>query len=382
MISGDAAGPSSSNATAFAGATYISAPALLPAYQSPARARATPPAPHVVYSLQAPAAPGLPPPVHQQQKQQQQPVALYDFGNMVAPPAVAAPTMSATSGHQPPPQFTLNNQQQQHMFAPWRQGDWMGRRRETRPTMLSFQQPPAIETPVAGGHTNFGDAAVAHLQSQNVGAQSEPADSFDDVLRAMMEMDGTFPRPYYAPAKDKLLAATQAALGNGNRSNYNAGSFMVKDMNGGNNSASFMAPQDPAAPTAGNQVELGAPALYRSLLESPPGPSAMFNGNGDMAAMIPSNDENAMLSLGALRNFDDDVPIMHPEGQQVAAADSTAAANATGIMSNGGEESGGLGPNWNMGAAADDGLDMLEEYLMDNNASDFLLPKDMNNGHQ
>jgi hypothetical protein len=39
-------------------------------------------------------------------------------------------------------------------------------------------------------------------------------------------------------------------------------------------------------------------------------------------------------------------------------------------MLNGGE-SGGLGPNWNMGAA-DDGLDMLVEYLKDDNASDFL----------
>jgi hypothetical protein len=35
-----------------------------------------------------------------------------------------------------------------------------------------------------------------------------------------------------------------------------------------------------------------------------------------------------------------------------------------------------------MGAAYDDGLDMLEEYLLDANASDFLLPQDMNNGHQ
>jgi hypothetical protein len=50
-------------------------------------------------------------------------------------------------------------------------------------------------------------------------------------------------------------------------------------------------------------------------------------------------------------------------------------------MSNGGE-SGGLGPNWNMGAAVDDGVDMLEEYLVDHNAYDFLLPQDMNNGHQ
>jgi hypothetical protein len=72
---------------------------------------------------------------------------------------------------------------------------------------------------------------------------------------------------------------------------------------------------------------------------------------------------------------------MHPEGQQVAAADSTTATNATGIMSNGGE-SGGLGPNWNMGVATDDGVDMLEEYLVDHNASDFLLPQNMNNGHQ
>jgi len=254
---------------------------------------------------------------------------------------------------------------------------------------------------MAGGDTTFGasptgatdagaygDAAVAHLQSPNVGAQ--PADSFDDVLRAMMEEmneSGTFPRSYYAncsaealmaPATDKL-PAMQAALGRGNCSNYNAGSFMVTDVNG-SNSASFMAPQDPAVPT-GNQMELGAPDIYGSLVESP-GSSAMFNGNGDMAAMFPSDqcDENAMLSLDALWNFDDDVP-MHPEGQQVAAADSTTATNATGIMSNGGE-SGGLGPNWNMGAAADDGVDMLEECLVDHNASDFLLPQDKNNGHQ
>jgi hypothetical protein len=68
----------------------------------------------------------------------------------------------------------------------------------------------------------------------------------------------------------------------------------------------------------------------------------MFNWNGDMAAMFPSDqyDENTMFSLDALWNFDDDVP-MHPEGQQVAAADSTTAANATGSMSNG-EESGGF----------------------------------------
>jgi hypothetical protein len=100
-----------------------------------------------------------------------------------------------------------------------------------------------------------------------------------------------------APATDKL-AATQVALGSGNCSYYNAGSFMVTDVNGGN-SASSMAPQDPAVPT-GNQVELGAPNIYGSL--GSPRPSAMFNGNGDMAAMFPSDqyDENAMLSLDAL----------------------------------------------------------------------------------
>jgi hypothetical protein len=100
MISVDAASPSSSHVAAFAGASNISALALLPLYQAPARARATSPAPHVVYSAQAPA-PGLPPVHHQQQ-----PVALYNFGNMVAPPA-GVPTMAATSGHQLP-QFTLN----------------------------------------------------------------------------------------------------------------------------------------------------------------------------------------------------------------------------------------------------------------------------------
>jgi hypothetical protein len=59
----------------------------------------------------------------------------------------------------------------------------------------------------------------------------------------------------------------------------------------------------------------------------------MFNWNGDMAAMFPSDqyDENTMFSLDALWNFDDDVP-MHLEGQQVAAADSTTAANATGTL--------------------------------------------------
>jgi hypothetical protein len=259
--------------------------------------------------------------------QQQQPVALYNFGKMVAPPA-AVTTMVATSGHQP--QYTLN--QQQDMFAPRRQGSWMGHRRETGPIMLSFQQTPAADpfTPMAGGDTTFGaspagatdagaygdDTAMALLQSPSVRAQ--PADSFDDVLRAMMEMNDAFQRSYYADCSAEAhkalatdeLAAMQAALGSGSCSNNNAGSFMVMDVNGGN-SASFMAPQDPAVSTR-NQVELGAPDIYGSLMESP-GPSAMFNGNGDKAAMFPSDqyDENAMLSLNSLWNFDDDVP-MHP----------------------------------------------------------------------
>jgi hypothetical protein len=127
---------------------------------------------------------------------------------------------------------------------------------------------------MAGGDTTFGaspagatdagaygdDTAVAHLQSPSVGAQ--PADSFDDVHRAMMEMNDESPRSYDAncsaealmvPATDEL-AAMQAALGSGNCSNNKAGSFMVTDVNGGN-SASFMVPQDPAVST-GNQVEL------------------------------------------------------------------------------------------------------------------------------
>jgi hypothetical protein len=40
------------------------------------------------------------------------------------------------------------------------------------------------------------DAAMAHLQSLIVGAQL--ADSFDDVLRALLEMNDVFPRSYYA----------------------------------------------------------------------------------------------------------------------------------------------------------------------------------------
>lgn len=392
MISPDAAGPSSSNARAFAGASNMSAPALLPAYQAP-------PAPHVVYSAQAPA-PGLPP-VHQQQ----QPVALYDLSNMVAPPAAAVPTMAATSGHQPP-QFALNQQQQHDMFAPRRQGGWMRRRHETTgPVMLSFQQPPAADPfmPMAGGGRTFGasptgatdpgaygDVAMAHLQSPSFGAQPEPAESFDDVLRrTMMEMDDKLPRSNYAncsaealmgmapPATDEL-----AAMVSGKRSNYNAGPFMVTDVDGGN-SASFMAPQDDLPVPTGKQVELGAPDIHGSPLGSPE-PSAMFNGNGDMAAMFSSDqyDENAMFSLDALWDFGDDVP-MHPEGQQqVAAADSTAGANATGIIPDGGA-SGSLGPNWNMGAADDDGLDIMEDLLRKDNADDFqLLPQDMNNSHQ
>jgi hypothetical protein len=75
--------------------------------------------------------------------------------------------------------------------------------------MLSFQQPPAADpfTPMADGDTTFGaspagatdagvygDTAVAHLQSPSVGSQ--PADSFDDVLRAMTEMNDAFLRSY------------------------------------------------------------------------------------------------------------------------------------------------------------------------------------------
>lgn len=91
---------------------------------------------------------------------------------------------------------------------------------------------------------------------------------------------------------------------------------MVTDVDG-SNSASFKAPQNLPVPTE-NQVELGAPDIYGSLLLGSPGPSAMFDGNGDMAAMFPSDqygEENVMFSLDALWDFEEDVP-MHPEGQQ------------------------------------------------------------------
>lgn len=311
------------------------------------------------------------------------------------------------------------------MFAPRRQGGWMGsrRRRETGPIMLSFQQPQAADpfTPMAGsgpftpmatgqagsgtafgassptGATDagaYGAAAVAQAQLQSPNAGAQPADSsFDDVLRAMMEMDyyanNCSAEALMAPATDEL-AGMQAAAALGSSGNYNAGPFMVTDANGGNGTP-FMAlapaPQDPAAPTGNQvQVELGAPDIYGGSLvgSHQGGPSAMFNGGGDMEPMFSSNEygttANAMFSLDALLDFDDGVPT-YPEGHQVAAADSTTASNATGIMSNGGE-SGGSGPSWNMGAAAaDEGLDMLEEFLMEDNASGFLLPQDMNNGN-
>lgn len=431
MISPDAGWPSSSNVAAFAGASNTTGPTLLQGvYQAPAArgARAASPAPHAVY---APPAPGLRPPVYQQQQQPMAP--LYDFGDMVAPPAaVPLPTMAATSGHQP--QFTLNHhhqqQQEEEMFAPRRQGGWMGsrRRRETGPIMLSFQQPHAADpftpmagsgpfTPMAAGQAGsgtafgassptatgatdagaYGAAAVAQAQLQSPNAGAQPADSsFDDVLRAMMEMDyyanNCSAEALMAPATDEL-AGMQAAAALGSSGNYNAGPFMVTDANGGNGTpfmALVPAPQDPAAPTGNQvQVELGAPDIYGGSLvvgsHQGGGTSAMFNGDGDMAPMFPSNEygatANAMFSLDALLDFDDGVPT-YPEGHQVAAADSTTASNATGIMSNGGE-SGGSGPSWNMGAAAaDEGLDMLEEFLMEDNASGFLLPQDMNNGLQ
>ncbi|ONM04310.1 hypothetical protein ZEAMMB73_Zm00001d032057 [Zea mays] len=433
MISPDAGWPSSSNVAAFAGASNTTGPTLLQGvYQAPAArgARAASPAPHAVY---APPAPGLRPPVYQQQQQPMAP--LYDFGDMVAPPAAVPlpiPTMAATSGHQP--QFTLNHhhqqQQEEEMFAPRRQGGWMGsrRRRETGPIMLSFQQPQAADpftpmagsgpfTPMAAGQAGsgtafgassptgatdagaYGAAAVAQAQLQSPNAGAQPADSsFDDVLRAMMEMDyyanNCSAEALMAPATDEL-AGMQAAAALGSSGNYNAGPFMVTDANGGNGTpfmALALAPQDPAAPTGNQnqvQVELGAPDIYGGSLlvgsHQGGGTSAMFNGDGDMAPMFPSNEygatANAMFSLDALLDFDDGVPT-YPEGHQVAAADSTTASNATGIMSNGGE-SGGSGPSWNMGAAAaDEGLDMLEEFLMEDNESGFLLPQDMNNGLQ